>query len=165
MGAREPIWLEEARKHLGVRETKGPDHTPLILQWWRDAKLGGIKSDETPWCAGFVCAMLENVGLLSPRTAWSRDFLGWGYPLDEPEVGCIIVFARGNGGHVGIVVGRDEKLNPLVLGGNQDDSVSIKAFPALAWEVLGYRWPRVVRVPDPAPLPVLVGITTAESAA
>lgn len=162
---REPIWLEEARKTIGVRETKGPEHTPEILQWWRDAKLGGIKDDETPWCAGWLCAMLENVGLQSPRTAWSRDFLAWGIPLDDPEFGCIVVFARGRGGHVGIVVGRDEHGNLLVLGGNQDDTVSVKAFNLLEWDVLGYRWPRVVRSPLPAPLPMLAGIETAGSAA
>ena len=47
----EPRWLVEARKYMGQMEIKGPRHNPLILQFWKDIKRGGIKDDETPWCA------------------------------------------------------------------------------------------------------------------
>lgn len=52
----EPKWLVEARRYIGEREIKGPKHNPKILQMWKDIKRGGIKDDETPWCAAFVGA-------------------------------------------------------------------------------------------------------------
>jgi hypothetical protein len=48
-------------------EIKGPRHNPLILQFWKGIKRGGIKDDETPWCAAFVGAMLERAGIKSTR--------------------------------------------------------------------------------------------------
>lgn len=161
---KDPIWLAEARKHVGLRETKGPEHTPNILQWWKDIKLGGVKDDETPWCAAYVGAMLETVGLVSTRSGWARSYLNWGHTLDDPEYGCVVVFAReGGGGHVGFVVGRDEKLRLLVLGGNQSDAVNIKSFDHS--RILGFRWPELVKPPVPAPLPVLAAaeLSTRES--
>lgn len=63
----EPAWVIEARKYIGERELKGPKHNSLILQMWRDIKRGGIKDDETPWCAAFVGAVLERCGIKSTR--------------------------------------------------------------------------------------------------
>ncbi|EDR9797697.1 TIGR02594 family protein, partial [Salmonella enterica subsp. enterica serovar Zongo] len=63
----EPKWLAEARRYIGEREIKGAQHNPLIVQMWRDIKRGGIKDDETPWCAAFVGAVLEHVGIKSTR--------------------------------------------------------------------------------------------------
>jgi len=144
----EPIWLIEARKYLGIKEFKGQKHEPKIVQFWRSIGLSGVKDDETPWCAAFVGAMLENVGLMSTKSGWARSYLEWGVPLAFPIIGCVVVFSRkGGGGHVGFVIGKDEDGNLLVLGGNQGDSVSIKAFrmpPYPDSRVLGYRWPAAV---------------------
>ena len=49
-------------------------------------------------------------------------------PLQAPTVGCVVVFEREGGGHVGLVVGADTKGRLLVLGGNQGDAVSIAPF-------------------------------------
>lgn len=56
----EPKWLTEARRYIGEREIKGPQHNPLIVQMWKDIKRGGIKDDETPWCAAFVSSVLNS---------------------------------------------------------------------------------------------------------
>ena len=134
-----PSWLVEARKHVGLMEVKGSQHSPEILQFWRDIKRGGIKDDETPWCAAFVGAVLERSGVRSSRFESAKSYLEWGVPLRNPVHGCVVVFTRDGGGHVGFVVGRDGVGNLLVLGGNQSDAVNIKAFsPA---RVAGYRWP------------------------
>lgn len=147
----EPKWLTEARKCLGLAEVKGPDHNPEILQMWRDIKRGGIKDDETPWCAAFVGAVLERVGIRSSRFESARSYLDWGQLLAQPVPGCVVVFTRSGGGHVGFAVGRDPAGNLLVLGGNQSDAVNIKAFPVS--RVSGYRWPAGLVVPtDPLPL-------------
>lgn len=147
----EHLWLVEARKLVGVKEIKGPQHTPEIIQMWRDIKRGGIKDDETPWCAAFVGAMLERVGIRSSRFESARSYLDWGQMISEPVLGCVVVFSRQGGGHVGFCVGRDKAGNLLILGGNQADAVNVRAFPVS--RVTGYRWPAGVLVPtDPLPL-------------
>ena len=148
----EPAWLIEARKNLGVKETKGGVHTSEVLKYWQDIKRGGIKDDETPWCAAFVGAMLERVGVKSTRFESAKSYLDWGQLLALPVVGCIVIFTREGGGHVGFVVGRDTKGNLLVLGGNQGDEVNIRSFPVS--RVTGYRWPIDRPIPK-EPLPTL----------
>jgi len=72
--------------------------------------------------------------------------------LQAAQVGCIVVFQREGGGHVGFVVGQDKYGRLLVLGGNQGNAVTIAAFSLD--RVVGYRWPS----PGPAlqtKLPVL----------
>ena len=140
----EPRWLVEARKNIGQRELRGNKHNPLILRWWELIR-APFTDDETPWCAGFVGAMLESAGVKSTRSAWARSYLNWGQRLRNPVVGCIVVFSRGpRSGHVGFVVGQDKRGNLLVLGGNQGDAVNIRPFSVS--RVLGYRWPAGVPI-------------------
>ena len=148
----EVAWLTEARKHIGLKEIKGDKHHPEIVQFWKDIKRGGIKTDEVPWCAAFVGAMLERVGVKSTRFESAKSYLDWGQLLALPVVGCIVIFTREGGGHVGFVVGRDTKGNLLVLGGNQGDEVNIRSFPVS--RVSGYRWPIDRPIPK-EPLPTL----------
>lgn len=154
----EPVWLTEARKHLGTREIKGPKHEPKILAWWKAIRRGGIKDDETPWCAAFVGAMLEAVGILSSRFESARSYLDWGVVLKEPAVGCIVVLGRDGGGHVAFCVGQDRNANLLLLGGNQGDAVCIAAFARA--RVIGYRWPAGVPLP---PTPFQLPLASAEA--
>jgi uncharacterized protein (TIGR02594 family) len=141
----DPRWLAEARKNIGLREIPGGKHNPTILKWWSLIR-APFTDDETPWCAGFVGAMLESSGIESSRSAAARSYLNWGRKLSNPRLGCITVFERGpRNGHVGFMVGKDARGNLLILGGNQGDAVNIKPFSAS--RVLGYRWP------DGEPLP------------
>jgi uncharacterized protein (TIGR02594 family) len=142
----EPLWVVEAKKHLGLTEVHGSAHSPEILQMWRDIKRGGIKDDETPWCAAFVGAMLERTGCRSSRFEGASSYLKWGTTIPEPVYGCIVVFTRKGGGHVGFVVGRTPKGELLVLGGNQSDAVNVKAFGLS--RVSGFRWPVEYPVPN-----------------
>lgn len=146
-----PSWLILAHANIGISEIPGKLHEPRILAWWRAVRLGGIKTDEVPWCAAFVGAMLEQSGIRSTRSDAARSYLRWGVELSAPVVGCIVIFERGAGGHVGFVVGRDERGRLLVLGGNQDNRVKISAFSA--GRVLAYRWPAGHEVPI-SPLPL-----------
>lgn len=150
----EPIWLTEARKHIGLAEKKGPAHSPEIVQFWKDIKRGGIKDDETPWCAAFVGAMLERCGIRSSRFESAKSYLQWGQALVRPLLGCVVVFTREGGGHVGFAVGQDTAGRLLILGGNQGDAVNVRAFPVE--RVTGYRWPEGLVLPD-FPLPTLDG--------
>lgn len=146
-------WIELARQFIGLHEVKGREHNPEILQMWKDIKRGGIKDDETPWCAAFVGAMLERAGIQSSRFESAKSYLSWGVQLKEPQADCVVVFTRDGGGHVGFVVGQDSVGNLLVLGGNQSDAVNVRAFPRA--RVSGYRWPDGVPLPIGA-LPVLI---------
>lgn len=135
----QPAWVVLARRLIGVHEIEGDEDNPEIVQMWKDIKRGGIKDDETPWCAAFVGAMLERSGVVSSRFESAKSYLTWGLRLQEPTYGCVAVFTREGGGHVGFVVGRDADGRLLVLGGNQGDAVNIKAFHTA--RVDGYRWP------------------------
>lgn len=148
----ELAWVAEARKYIGISEIKGPKHNPEIVQMWKDIKRGGIKDDETPWCAAFAGAMLERVGIRSSRFESAKSYLTWGSKLDAPQYGCIVVFTREGGGHVGFVVGQTASGDLLVLGGNQSDAVNIKAFKRD--RVTGYRWPDNQPLSRVTPLPI-----------
>lgn len=141
----EPAWMGEARRYIGVKEIPGKVHHPRIVEWWKKIRRGGIKSDEVPWCAAYIGAMLENVGIVSSRFESARSYLSWGIKLNTPVLGAIAVFARAGGGHVGFVVADDGAGRLLILGGNQNDQVSIAPFDKS--RVIGYRWPRAVPVP------------------
>jgi uncharacterized protein (TIGR02594 family) len=132
-------WLIEARKHLGLREIPGAPTAPTIAKWlqslgawWRD--------DETPWCGVATAAWMQAAGVAPPK-AWYRAkaWLDWGTPLARPAVGCIVVFERQGGGHVGIVTGYDQRGRLMVLGGNQGNAVNVAPFDLD--RVAGYRWP------------------------
>ena len=145
----DPKWIEEALKYLGQHEKYGKgEHNEQIVKFWEMGKVDlDVSDDETPWCAAFVSAMLEEAGVKSARTGWARGYLKWGQKLGMPTNGAVVVFSRGpTAGHVGFVVGRDADGNIMVLGGNQGDEVSIKAFSRD--RILGYRWPSEEPLPD-----------------
>lgn len=141
---REPEWMRQAVQFIGLSEIAGPKHNETILKWWRDIKRGGIKSDEVPWCAAFVGAMLEQSGVVSTRFESARSYLDWGQKLTHPVYGCVAVFSRDGGGHVGFVTGLANDGKLLILGGNQSNAVNIRAFGRD--RLTGLRWPKGVPV-------------------
>lgn len=158
-------WIEIAKTYLGVKEVKGPQHNPKIVDMWKKIKRGGIKDDETPWCAAFVGACLEIAGIVSTRFESAKSYLKWGVELSAPKMGCIVVFDRDGGGHVGFVVGVDKEGNLQVLGGNQQDMVKVSSFGRSRVAKGGYRWPEGVPISED-PLPVYANgapVSTKES--
>lgn len=157
--SKRPPWLKVAYTYIGLREIKGSRHNPKIVEWWK--KLGlHFRDDETPWCAGFVNGVIEEAGFRSPpkydAAARGWDWTGHGAKLSGPCVGAIVTFWRGKKssgtGHIGFVVGKDQKGNLMVLGGNQGNAVNIKPFSLS--RVLSYRWP------DGSPMPTKTGMDT-----
>ena len=114
MNVLEPIWLGVAREYIGLKETPGVDTNPTILGWL--TKLNAWwHNDATPWCGVYVAYCLQSVGIAIPREYMrAKAWLKWGTPLGAPVLGCIVVFARTGGGHVGFVVGEDDRGNLLV---------------------------------------------------
>lgn len=132
-------WVSEAAQYLDLREIPGKQHNPVIVNWLKNMRAWWI-DDETPWCGTFVAEVMRAIGI-APPSAWYRAkaWATWGTQLAAPVFGCIVVFDRKGGGHVGICVGVDEHGRLMVLGGNQGNAVSIAPFERA--RVLGYRWP------------------------
>jgi len=140
-----PMWFELARDEIGVKEAIGPLNNPRIVEYHRATSLHATK-DSVPWCASFVSSMLESCKINSTRSARARSYEHWGVELDEPRLGCIVVFYRGSKrsgkGHVGFYAGeRGGKI--LVLGGNQGDAVNVS--PYSKKRLLSYRWPNMIK--------------------
>lgn len=141
-------WIAEGRKLIGVEENA---NTSKVVAMWRDGfeasgQAGRMKESvwnqaSTPWCGGFVAACLARAGLgkhVPKDFPLARAWAKVGAPLSKPAYGCVVVFTRDGGGHVGFVVGKDAKGNLMVLGGNQGNTVCIKPFSKA--RVLAYRW-------------------------
>jgi len=132
-------WIDEARKHIGLKEIKGSG-VNLTIQSWLSNLRAWWSEDETPWCGTFVAQCIKSVGYPLPKHWYrAKDWLNWGQAVREPCYGCIVVFGRDGGGHVGFVVGKDEANRLMVLGGNQGDMV--RTSPFAVNRVLGYRVP------------------------
>lgn len=137
-GAVEPSWLVDARRDIGQRETLGPNDSPWIRTML--AKLGATWLLGQPWCGGAVAAWMQANAISLPRHWYrAKAWADWGQPLAAPAPGCVAVFDRQGGGHVGLVVGEDPAGNLLILGGNQGDAVNVRAFPRA--RLLALRWP------------------------
>lgn len=154
----EPNWLTEARRHLGVAEVPGPKHSPVIQSWLRKLR-AWWNDDETPWCGVFVAACMDTVGIPLPKY-WMRAkaWAEWGTRLSSPVPGCVVVFDRKGGGHVGFVVGRTSSNLLMVLGGNQGNRVSIAPFENS--RVIGYFWPASVPLPLDRTVPLMTATGT-----
>jgi uncharacterized protein (TIGR02594 family) len=134
----EPAWLTVARRDIGQRETHGSNRSPWLDRLWR--MLGKAWLIGQPWCGAAVARWMRSQGVRPPANferalAWAE----WGVPLDTPVVGCVVVFRRTGGGHVGLLAGEDERGRLLVLGGNQNNTASIAPFEGD--RVVGYYWP------------------------
>lgn len=137
----QPPWLQLAKNHLGVREIAGQLHEPLITGYFKDAGHQAFTADEVPWCAAFVGAILKRAGYAGSGSLMARSYHEWGAPLEAPVIGAVVIFPRSSdpaAGHVGFIADYDES-GLLVLGGNQQDAVTMKRYPRDM--ALGYRWP------------------------
>lgn len=136
----EPLWLEAARRDLGVRE--GRDDARIVRMHQRT----GLKaqSSKVPWCSSAMCDWFESVGIRSTRSAAAKSWATWGRACDL-EPGAVAVFgkhdpdAKGTG-HVALVVGVEGD-DVLVLGGNQRNAVNVARRPRAA--IVATRWPIV----------------------
>lgn len=126
-----PAHLHIAFDELGIAELPGASDNPRILEYLETCEslpeeLRG--HDETAWCSAFVNWVVETAGGTGTNSAWARSWLGWGEASTELELGLVAVFSRGEGGHVGWVVGWSDQYIK-VLGGNQGNEVSIAYYP------------------------------------
>lgn len=133
-------WYKWASNEIGTNETHNPQrvtfyhsNTSLKKEDWKPS---------TSWCASFVSSALSETGYKSPRTAWARTFLTYGKKLSDPTLGCIMVFERNDPGgdsHVTFWTGKETEDSYHCLGGNQANSVCVRAYPKK--DFLGAAWP------------------------
>lgn len=124
------VWMDEARRLMGVKEVAGSGSNQAILDW---ATALGIpySTDDIPWCGLFVA---HCVGATMPREPLPTNPLGarnwqrFGDKLATPGEGAIMTFWRVSKtsglGQVGFYNGEDDQAYHI-LGGNQSDQVSI----------------------------------------
>lgn len=120
-----PRHLVKALELYGTTEIVGTRDNPVIMGWAKELSLNSYKSDETPWCGLFVAIIMKRA-MREPvkQPLWARNWAEWGVHSPVPMLGDVLVFVRGDYGHVGIYVGEDAK-SFYVLGGNQGNQVSI----------------------------------------
>ncbi len=128
-----PRILTEFLRIHGTAEQVGPGSNPTILTWARSVGLEKVyRDDAIAWCGLAMAYVAGQAGWdNAPRgnALLARNWQHWGNPADVPMLGDVLVFWRGsrNGfkGHVGVYVGEDATAFH-VIGGNQEDRVSIK---------------------------------------
>lgn len=102
-----------------------------------------VDPTRTPWCAGFVNAILNRTGREGTGSLQARSFLALSHKTKNPKVGDIVILKRGkdpSAGHVGFFEGYEyfEGVKYVkVFGGNTAKSVQTGYFPIT--KVLGYR--------------------------
>ena len=151
-------WMVEAKKVLGLHETRD---RAVLAKWLKsDGKTLGDPS-KLPWCGDFVDTAIElalpdepRPGKLGENPYWALNWLLFGKACN-PAYGAVVAFERPGGGHVGFLVGQDEK-RFYVLGGNQGDTVSVT--PIDRGRARGYRWPATYKG-KPGDLPQMKSAT------
>ena len=125
---------QAALGYKGIKEYPGSQHNPEVVKFFSDSGHDWVQDDETPWCAAFVGSVLAQCGISGTNKLNARSYLGWGSStsISNANPGDVVVFWRGSRdswkGHVAFYSHHDEN-NVHVLGGNQGNSVSIKAYP------------------------------------
>jgi uncharacterized protein (TIGR02594 family) len=130
-----------ARSYIGTTEGPGPADNPVIMEMYASVGHDWVEHDSLAWCAAFVGHCLERAGIRSTRKLTARSYLDWGIPIEvaDAQQGDIGVIPRGSSswqGHV-FFIDRIEGAWVWGLGGNQDDAVNVKRYPAS--KLLGVR--------------------------
>ena len=140
-------WITIAKKEMGQKEFAGSKHNPRILEYHKTTSLKATE-DEVAWCSSFVCWVFTQLKYLTTRSARAKSWLEWGIPLEVPIPGCLVIFTRDGGGHVGFYDSGYKTGLIKVLGGNQSNTVKLSNYTEK--NVIGYRWPKEYPLPPGA---------------
>jgi uncharacterized protein (TIGR02594 family) len=142
-----------AERFVGLREAKGPTSNAHVLAMLQlDA--GWPVDDEVPWCSAFANYIAWLLRLPRSKNLAARSWLQVGSVVERWSENAqrgfdVVILKRGGGdqpgpevlaaaGHVGFLSGIEVDADLVwVLGGNQNDSVSLACFKAD--RVLGVR--------------------------
>lgn len=119
--------------HAGV-DANGNVPKPEVV---KNPKQAQPNSEAEYWCGSFVKTVMKqsSCGVVSsPKSAKAWDNAGTEGDMNNPQYGDLIIYNReesaSSGGHVGYFIGLDENGDYLLLGGNQNDMVCVKRYPA-----------------------------------
>lgn len=148
-----PNTIRLAMAEHGVAEIVGTGSNKTIISW-RDelnhagVRVAGYSDDDIPWCGLFAAIIcLRRMGKAEEVVKdplWARNWANYGVKATTPCLGDVLVFSRGNGGHVGFYVGQDRACYH-VLGGNQSNKVCFTRIPQN--RLLAARRPPYVNLP------------------
>jgi uncharacterized protein (TIGR02594 family) len=148
-------WLRVAHRYDGLRELdEAGELSPTVRAFFKNTSYPyGLVTKKTPWCAAFVCTVLQTVGVAHPRTARARDFLSSVHFLHirEPVIGALLVFDRKIAGgaaqtlhgHIGFcdrALLSSSQRDVMCFGGNQDNACCARRQPLD--HLIGVLWPR-----------------------
>jgi uncharacterized protein (TIGR02594 family) len=150
----DPPWIYEGRKVIGLHEVR--DNYVLRTWLYSDGSRLGDPA-QLPWCGDFAETAMKRglpgevfTGVMKENPYYAQNWAYFGVET-QPVYGCVVVFKRPGGGHVGFAVGQDN-LNYMVLGGNQGDKVSVVPVPKA--RCIATRWPSSYANPK-VPLPFI----------
>ncbi len=127
--------LKKAASQIGIKEAAGTKDNPQVVEYHAYSTKSNKKgwADSVPWCASFICWVVEKCGFESTNSARARSYEKWGVDVTKsPLPGDVVVFWRdtlaSGKGHVTILV---KKVGNFLycVGGNQSDSVNLTAYP------------------------------------
>ncbi len=125
--------IQKALSQYGVKEQAGRKDNPQILTYFDEIGFDGAKlHDETAWCSAFVNWVAKTTNRPYSGKLNARSWLSIGVTTKEPLLGDVVVLWRESPsswkGHVGFYV-KETTRYVYILGGNQNNSVCIKAYP------------------------------------
>lgn len=126
--------LLKAISQIGVGEIAGKKSNKQIENYHRYSTIKNDRgmNESVPWCASFVCWVLEVCSLESTNSKLARSYEKWGvWVTDVPLPGDVVTFwrksKRSGYGHVGFYFRQDDKY-VWVLGGNQNNEVNVTKY-------------------------------------
>jgi uncharacterized protein (TIGR02594 family) len=132
-----PKTIQVALSFFGVQEVVGKGSNKTIISW-RDqlnqagVKIAGFSDDDIAWCgllAAIVCYLRMKIATeVVKDPLWARNWAKYGKPAKVAMLGDVLVFHRGEGGHVAFYIGEDSKTYHAI-GGNQSNKVCITRIP------------------------------------
>jgi len=123
--------VQVALSQGAVRETQGNNRGPGIGKYWASTTYTGGYSDSAPWCAAFVCWVIQTAGIIPeekrPKTALAFGFRNWA--KKHPDIaaartnpkqiypGDIVIFSWS---HIGIAISNSNGSHVRTIEGNTD---------------------------------------------
>ena len=134
--------LNFAAAMYGLAEIVGDSNNQQILNFSGDIGHPEIITEEMSWCSSYLGWCTKQLKLNGSNALLARSWLEVGLEIHEPQVGDLVIFWRETPnswqGHVAIYLNENPFTNEIYcLGGNQDDKVCVKSYPAN--QLLGYR--------------------------
>jgi len=136
-------WMDTAYAMKGTEATPGPHDNQKIMDW---AKITEVTKDYTgdniAWCGLFVAFCMAQNGLpIVDTPLWAKSWNNYGTKLTHPQFGCIMIFTRNGGGHVGFYVSNASEDSYYILGGNQSSNHQVTIGEHSKSSLIGMRWP------------------------